>query len=70
MKDANSKETLEKISKIEKEVEQKVEELLQDEPRYMGFCHLYWRTKKRILKEDYGIDWLTPAESNPHIMLD
>ncbi len=31
----------------------------------MGFCHTFWETKKRILKEKYGIEWLTPAEENP-----
>lgn len=25
----------------------------------------YFRIKKRILKEKYGIDWRTPAELNP-----
>ena len=36
----------------------------------MGFCHVIWRHKKRILKEQYGIDWKSPAEMNPHIWYD
>jgi hypothetical protein len=35
-----------------------------------GSCHTFWHTKKRILKEKYGIDWRTPAEMNPHIAFD
>lgn len=37
---------------------------------YMGYCHLYWATKKQILKEKYGIEWHSPAELNPHVMFD
>jgi len=32
--------------------------------RRMGFCHQLWRTKQRILKTNYGLDWLTPSEMN------
>ena len=31
----------------------------------LGYCHIYWETKKRILRRDYKIDWKTPAELNP-----
>ena len=37
---------------------------------YLGYCHSYWAVKKRILKEQYGIDWRSPAELNPHILYD
>ena len=66
----NTQETLEKLSIIEKEVDAKVEEILKDEPRMLGFCHMFWGTKKKLLKEEYGIDWLTPAECNPDVMYD
>ena len=36
----------------------------------MGFCHLMWHHKKRILKDDHGIEWSSPAELNPHIWYD
>ena len=36
----------------------------------LGFCHVIWRYKKRILREDYGLDWQSPAELNPHIWYD
>jgi len=43
---------------------------LKEQPRRMGSCHTLWRTKKRILKEQFGIDWKTPAEMNPHVFFD
>ena len=70
MKRENSVETIAKLSMVENEVNRKVEEILKDAPRRLGFCHLYWSTKKRILKEEYGIDWLTPAECNPDVIYD
>lgn len=39
------------------------EELQGSRPK--GWTHGFWRVKKRILKEKYGIDWRTPAELNP-----
>jgi hypothetical protein len=36
----------------------------------MGYCHVYWGTKKRILKEKYGIKWKSPAELNKHTKFD
>ncbi len=38
--------------------------------RGMGFCHRFWRTKKRILKTKYGVDWFTPGEMNPSTRFD
>lgn len=69
-RDLNSNETLEKLAKIEKEVNEKVDTLLFDEPRGLGFCHMFWGTKRKLLKEEYGIEWLTPAECNPDVMCD
>jgi hypothetical protein len=37
---------------------------------HLGAIHLYWDEKKRILKEKYSIDWMTPAELNPNICYD
>ena len=67
---SNSEETLQKLALVEKEVDAKVEEILKDKPRILGFCHLFWGTKKKLLKEEYGIYWLTPAECNPDVMYD
>jgi len=65
-------ETEEKIEAIRPELEAKLKERL---PGYgglgdMGYCHVVWGVKKEILKEDYNIDWWTPAELNPHIKYD
>jgi hypothetical protein len=38
---------------------------LKDEKRRIGFCHLFWATKKRILREKFGVAWFTPEEMNP-----
>ncbi len=35
-----------------------------------GFCTLYWLTKKRILKERYGIDWKSPADIYKGVIFD
>ena len=67
---SNSPETMEKLSIIEDEVDNRVEEILKDVQKMSGYCHMFWETKKRLLKEEYGIDWLTPAECNPDIMFD
>lgn len=37
---------------------------------YWGFCHEYWRTKKKILKNRFGIEWNSPVDLNPMIMYD
>lgn len=67
---SNSEETLQKLALIEDEVDRKVDELLKDHPRELGFCHLFWHTKQELLKKEYGIHWLTPADCNPDIMFD
>jgi hypothetical protein len=36
----------------------------------MGFCHIFWATQKRILKEKYGVNWKTPTEENPQALFD
>lgn len=35
-----------------------------------GYVHIFWGTKKRILKQKYKIDWRTPAELNPWVIFD
>ena len=36
----------------------------------LGSCHTLWDIQKRILKEEYGITWYTPAELHPEIKYD
>ena len=51
-------------------VDATVEREFKDEPRVAGFCHIFWATKKCILKEKYDLDWKTPAEMNPDAIFD
>ncbi len=51
------------------EVEKECSEQLKDVPRVMGFCFMYWSTKKAVLAE-HGIDWETPSSMNPGVMFD
>ena len=53
-----------------KNVEKELDELLKDKPKGMGFCHIYWHEKRRILKEKYGIEWRSLAVMNPRVMFD
>lgn len=55
--------------KIELELERLIREEI-GEGGYMGFCHEYWWTKKRILKERYGIEWKSPVDLNPMVNFD
>lgn len=59
-----------KFKEILAKAEAEAEEELKDERRGMGFCHLFWHTKKRILKEKYNVKWKSPADLNPHVMFD
>lgn len=59
-----------KYQKIADELEALIDEELKDCPRGLGFCHIYWSVKKRILKEKYNIDWRSPAELHPFIRFD
>ena len=54
---------------IEKALEEKISQRFGEE-RLMGSCHGYWKAKKEILREDYGIDWHSPTELNPEITFD
>ena len=55
--------------KVVKQVEQKVVGII-GEGGYLGYCHEFWKTKQWILKEEYNIDWKTPAELNPGVKFD
>ena len=57
--------------KIELELERLIRKQIgENEEERLGFCHLYWGTKKKILKEQFGIEWQSPAELNPDINFD
>ena len=54
-------------------IERELETLVREETGegdYLGFCHLYWSVKKKVLKEKFGIDWRSPSERYPRIIFD
>ncbi len=53
-----------------KERKKYIKERVRREMNMFGSCHGIWSTQKRILKEVYNIDWLTPSEEHPEIMFD
>lgn len=57
---------------IFKKINDEVNEALVEHPKKgsMGFVHVIWATKKRVLKQKYGIEWRSPAELNPQVMFD
>lgn len=36
----------------------------------LGGVHCFWDVKKRILKEEYGIIWKSPADLNPGVIIE
>jgi hypothetical protein len=57
---------------IFKNIDAEINALLANHPQKgsMGFVHIIWETKQRVLKQKYNINWKTPAEMNPQIMFD
>ncbi len=58
--------------KIIKTAEEKAEYLLESEKikKEIGYCHYFWNEKRRILKNEFGVSWLTPPELNPDVCFD
>ena len=67
-------ELWEQYCKIQDEVNKRAEEMarqdLGDKYGLLGTCHYVWHYKKKILKEEYNIDWKSPAELNPNTYFD
>ena len=36
----------------------------------MGNIHAYWSELKKLMKKEYGVDWKSPADRNPHTRYD
>ena len=53
-----------KYKEIIRQVDEEVKAELGD-PGLIGYCHLAWSLKKKILLERYGISWKSPADLNP-----
>lgn len=68
------------VKKYLKEIEPEVDEMLikqgllkiENDKKIpvFGSIQVRWKIEKQLLKERYNIDWLTPAERNPHIKYD
>lgn len=43
---------------------------LSDHPRGMGFCHALWHEKRRVLCEQFGVKWRSPAMMNRGVLFD
>jgi hypothetical protein len=43
---------------------------LSGRPRGRGFCHVFWRTKQRILRDRFGVTWFSPSEMNWGVIFD
>ncbi len=52
------------------EVEEKLNKILANVPKGMGYCHYYWSEKADLLEKEYGIKWHSPAIMNPRIHFD
>ena len=62
-------EDSEQYRAIRDELEALIKEQI-GERKHMGYCHMYWLTKRQILKEKYGIEWRSPSELNPGVYFD
>ena len=47
--------------------DRKAERAVGNVPRNSEFILHFWKAKKRILNDQFGIQWKTPAELNPNI---
>lgn len=55
------------------EMEEEVERRIREEAGpggWTGYCHTYWRVKKKILEEVYGLKWQSPADKYPGVFFD
>lgn len=62
-------ERTQKWEEVIYEVEKECDKRLEKQPRHMGFCFIYWSTKKTVLAER-GIVWRSPSLMNPGVMFD
>ena len=53
-----------------REAREKAEELAEAEGLTMGRCHFVWATQARILWDEHGIRWYSPAHMNPSTCFD
>ena len=63
-----------KYRRIRNEVSKRAKKLAREELGMgygrIGTCHAIWYHMKKIFKEEYNIDWKSPADMNPNIIFD
>ncbi|MDE6300816.1 MAG: hypothetical protein K2M19_03790 [Muribaculaceae bacterium] len=52
------------------DVEDELTTRFQNAPRQRGLCHHIWSVKRELLKDQYGIDWRSPAQMNSRVRFD
>ena len=66
-----SPKRLEEYNSIVDEVDKRARALMSEEMGIpedcyvMGGCHVFWKHKKRILREEYHMVWRSPQDLNP-----
>ena len=70
MRKTDPVEQTDEYKAIEKELEAKIEARLNGVERTRGYNRRYWSVKTEILKNDYGIEWKSPAVLNPRTKFD
>ena len=65
----NTPEFKKVIKAVEKEAEENLKKQGIKRSIMSYYRHLGWE-KQKILKEKHGIDWKTPDEMNPEVILD
>ena len=56
-----------RLSEAFQAADRKAERKVGNVPRDQNFIQNFWQAKKRILKNDYGVNWMSPGELNPTI---
>jgi hypothetical protein len=62
------------IAEADREAQRQLDEMRAKKGRpgvsWLGDVHFFYAVKKQFLKDKYGIDWQSPAETNPHVAID
>ena len=66
----DAKERDPKYSSIIRKAKKEAERNVKFPKNELGYCNYLWEEQKRILKEQYDIDWRTPGELNPGAIYD
>lgn len=76
MKGEVGKSRIAEYKRIEKEVDERAEQLTREElgmkegEWWFGSCHTFWKHKKKILRAEYRMIWRSPQDLNPETCFD